>query len=98
MDCVNSPEGLAEYLKSELRIPDRFCQAFIGTVTVVMLQLCQFLSLDNYIDGKEFRLLTREDISRFIEPVGIVKIVRHIEELKCVEVSKLAPCSNDHYH
>ena len=58
-----------------------------------------FVTIDNYIDGKEFRLLTREDISRFIEPVGIVKkIVRHIEELKCVEVSKLTPCSNDHYY
>ena len=45
MDRVNSPEDLAEYLRSELSIPDRFCQAFIGTVTIVMLQLCQFLSL-----------------------------------------------------
>uniref|UniRef100_A0A1X7TFR4 SAM domain-containing protein n=1 Tax=Amphimedon queenslandica TaxID=400682 RepID=A0A1X7TFR4_AMPQE len=70
MDGVNSSEDLAEYLKNKLNLPERFCQAFI----------------DNYIDGSEFLLLTREDISQFIEPVGIVKkIIRHIEELKCVE-------------
>ena len=36
---------------------------------------------DNFIDGTEFLSLTRDDLTQFIEAMGIVKkILRHIDQ------------------
>uniref|UniRef100_A0A1X7TLA5 SAM domain-containing protein n=1 Tax=Amphimedon queenslandica TaxID=400682 RepID=A0A1X7TLA5_AMPQE len=69
----SSCEEVAEYLKEELGIPQRFCQLFI----------------DNYVDGMEFLSLTRDDLFKICEAAGIVKkVLRHLDQLRSPQASK----------
>ena len=76
-----TPQEVADYVRSVIGLPDRFCQAFVGKFAYHNY-ICVH-NIDNYIDGEEFMSLSRDDINQFIKPTGLVKkIVRHLENLR----------------
>ena len=38
--------------------------------------------LDNYVDGVEFLSLTRDDLFKICKAAGIVKVLRHLDQLR----------------
>lgn len=78
----SSCEKVRPNLKDELCIPQRFCKSFIGTERsyTLLFTLIHFL-LDNYVDGIEFLSLTRDDLFKIFEAAGIVKVLRHLDQL-----------------
>lgn len=84
----SSCEEVAEYLKEELGIPQRFCQLFIGRRSYTLLFMLIPFLLDNYVDGIEFLSLTRDDLFKICEAAGIVKkVLRHLDQLRSPLVS-----------